>query len=403
MNQIACSRPRSLLLFSCVAAAMIGMIGVSMAARPPEPAAHFFGLGDLPGGATISYAYGISGSGNVIAGESFSAISQIHGEGVQWERLSPTSWQMTGIGLPAGDALNSPAASASADGEWIVGRVSYTSPTAPLIDTDAYRWRLSTGFELLGVPSGFVVAAALGADKHGHVIVGWGGPNPSYSNLRALAWRRVASNWQVELIEPQYDSLAVRVDPVGRIAIGWGNSPAAGPSGREAVYWTRGLAGSWQRHWLGALPNTQFMSQASGIARVGPNHLIVGFSGVFSEVILPTIWRVKGHQLPQIAELPLLPGCTSGSANAISKDGSRIVGNCWDADFVFQASVWDYVPASGSYVVSNLKDRLSALGVTAADDWTLWHTSGVSEDGSVICGSGTNPQGDQEGWAADLP
>ena len=364
--------------------------------------AHFTGLGDLPGGATISYAYGISGSGEVIAGESFSSLSAVHGEGVHWRRVAPDTWEMTGIGMPSSDALNTPAAGASGDGEWIVGRTSYTSPTAPALDTDAYRWSPDSGFERLPVPGGFVLAAALGADKHGHTIVGYGGPNPNYTSTRALAWQRQGNYWQVETIEPAYDSQAARVDPVGKIAVGWGNSPAAGPGVREAVFWTRGPH-SWERHWLGALPSTLFASQAAGIARVKPYHVIVGFSGDFSDVIRPTIWKVKGDALLVMGELALPPGAVNGSANAIAEDGSRIVGNSWDADFVFRACVWDWDPALGTYVVSDLQNRLNAAGVTAANDWTLWSASGVSADGAEICGSGTNPLFEDEAWVAELP
>jgi uncharacterized membrane protein len=373
----------------------------SAASAARSQSAHFTGLGDLPGGATISYAYGISGSGEVIAGESFSSTSMVHGEGVHWRRVAPDSWEMTGIGYPTADALNTPAAGASGDGEWIVGRTSYAPPTAPALDTDAYRWSPDTGFQLLPVPAGFVLAASLGADKHGHTIVGFGGPNPNYTSTRALAWQRRGSSWQVEMVEPTYDSQAARVEAVGKIIVGWGSSPAAAP-GREAVYWTR-RPHSWERHWLGALPSTVFASQALGLARVKPHHLIVGFSGDFFDVVLPTLWKVKGNDLLLTTQLPLLPGTTSGSANAISEDGSRIVGNCWDADFVFRACIWDWDPALGAYVASDLQVRLNDLGVTAADGWSLWSVAGVSADGTEICGSGSNPFFEDEAWVAELP
>lgn len=34
--------------------------------------------------------------------------------------------------------------------------------------------------------------------------------------------------------------------------------------------------------------------------------------------------------------------------------------------------------------------------------WTLTHANGVSNDGTVIVGSGTNPDGDPEAWRAFL-
>jgi hypothetical protein len=364
--------------------------------------ARFFGLGDLPGGLTISYAYSVSGDGEVIAGESFSAISAVHGEGAHWRRVSPTSWQLTGIGLPATDALNSPAAGPSTDGGAIVGRVSYTTPTAPTIDTKAYIWRPWTGFQLLDMPRSYDVAAALGADKHAHVVVGWGGINPSYNGAHALVWQRKGQTWDWDILEPAYESQAVRVDPHGRIVIGWGNSTLVAGS-REALCWVRGNQGAFQRRWLGALPATAFHSQAAGVARVGPEWVIVGFSGDFFTPTLPVVWRVRGTQLLAMAELPLLPLTTNGSANAISETGSRIVGNCWDEDYNFYACVWDWSPSTSTWVVSDLQALLNGYGVTDANGWFLWSVTGVSRDGTVICGSGTNPALEDSGWAVDLP
>jgi uncharacterized membrane protein len=361
----------------------------------------FAGLGDLPGDANISYSYAISDSGDVIAGESFSAISQFHGEGVRWER-DATGWQMTGIGLPTADAFNSPAGGVSSNGVWTVGRASVPFPPN-LVETYAYRWSSSAGFETLPFPSGFVVAAALDADKHGHLVVGYGGPNAGYTELRALAWPTVGPAGQVQMIEPSYDSQAVRIDPQGKLVAGWGNSTMSGPAGREAVYWTRGTGGSWARHWLGALPGVAFRSQAAALARHGSKYVIVGYSGDFADVTLPTLWRVKGDQVLEMDALPLLPGCTSGAAYGISDDRSRIVGNCWTPDFEFRACVWDLSTASETYAATDLQERLSDLGITAAEDWTLWSAADVNGDGTVICGSGTNPLGEEEAWVAELP
>ena len=162
--------------------------GTIAAARHEAVAdARFWGLDHLPGGQDISYAYGMSYSGGMVAGESFSSISSVHGEGVAWVRASPDTWLPVGIGLPTYDSLNSPAAGASGNAQWLVGRVSFTTPTAPDVDTDAYRWSETDGFELLGLPAGFKLAAATGANAAGNVIAGYGGPYVGYvDGLAAL-------------------------------------------------------------------------------------------------------------------------------------------------------------------------------------------------------------------------
>src|SRR5258708_13292230 len=120
-------------------------VGILVSMTNPAGAFHghseprFWGLGDLPGGATISYAYDLSRRGDVICGESFSDISQVHGEGVRWRRESPSHWQMTGMGLPTVDSLNSPASAISGNEHWIVALVSFVPPTPPAIHTDPHR------------------------------------------------------------------------------------------------------------------------------------------------------------------------------------------------------------------------------------------------------------------------
>ncbi len=375
-----------------------------------HPTPRFWGLGDLPGGETISYAYDLSRRGDVISGESFSAISQVHGEGVLWQRVSPSSWHMTGIGLPTADSLNSPASGVSDDDHWIVGRVSFGPPSSPDIDTDAYRWRPGLGFERLGLPPGFVLVAALGADVNANKIVGYGGPNPNYQDIRALLWRHTPSGFAVHVLEPQYTSQANRIESDGRAAVGWGNSPAAqaaeGAAGREAAFWRLGPGGVLERRWLGALSTGPFHSQALGLARRGPRLLVVGDSGDFPDTDAPVLWTLEGHGGESLQALTILPGFTGGGANAISEKGDRIVGSAWRTvgrDLEFACCVWDRDPQTGSYTVANVKDVLTSLGVGEVEGWTLVATTGVSGDGTVLCGYGTDPGGFDEGWAAELP
>ncbi len=395
--------------------ALFATIVLSLPAAPAAaaaPAEHrFWDLGDLPGGASISYSYGLSSRGDVIAGESFSSGSSVHGEGVRWSRTSQTGWEMTGIGFPSSDALNTPAASATANGHWIVGRASFGPPTAPAIDTDAYRWSPSTGFERLGLPPGSVLVAALDANVNGDVIVGYAGPSASYADIRALVWTKSGQGFDVAFLETAYRSQAERVDPDGRIAIGWGASPeavaAAAAAGgawdpREAALWRREPSGTVARTWLGASPATVFQSQAHGLCRIRSKTFVVGTSGDFVLGELPVAWTV-GAGAPAIEVLPLLPGFSSGAATAVSKSARRIVGTCWTPDFEFETCVWDLDAATDAYVASSLKARLAANGVASADGWTLWSAAGISDDGSILCGSGTDPLFQDRAWAAELP
>ena len=71
------------------------------------------GLGDLPGGAISSSAYGVSADGSVVVGISHSAYGN---QAFRWE-----AGAMIGLGFIPGGALYSQARDVSADGSIVVG------------------------------------------------------------------------------------------------------------------------------------------------------------------------------------------------------------------------------------------------------------------------------------------
>ena len=77
-------------------------------------AASFQGLGDLPGGAALSFASDISAEGTVVVGTSVSASGA---EAFRWTRDDG----IVGLGYLAGGLLRSQASGVSADGSVIVG------------------------------------------------------------------------------------------------------------------------------------------------------------------------------------------------------------------------------------------------------------------------------------------
>ena len=396
------------LAFACITLHAVDVLGCEAAPSlecsggPAHVVVRFWGLDHLPGGQNISYAYGGSGAGDVIVGESFSSISQLHGEGAIWRRVSPQTWAVSGLGMPADDALNSPAAGVSSNGHWVVGRASFGPPTSSTLDTDAYRWDSASGYERLGVPDGFVLAAATATSAGGEVVVGYGGPSRGYADLRALLWSNRVNGWAVRLLEAQYHSAALRSDSSGRYVVGWGRSQAAeaanGAQGREAVLWSIEAQGQPRRIWLGASPNSDYYSMPLGVERVRSRIAVFGFTGS-GDPMLPAVWTLEPGAPPRLEELPLPPGFTSGVAAGMSRDGRRVVGNCWgepSGASEISVCIWD------DRVVSTMQDRLSAAGVSSADGWTLWGIAGVSADGTLIFGSGTDPSGEDRPWVAEL-
>jgi uncharacterized membrane protein len=139
-----------------------------------------------------------------------------------------------------------------------------------------------------------------------------------------------------------------------------------------------------------------------------------------------------------LASLP--GGSDAGSGNATSADGSVIFGSTASARGS-EASRWtaaDDVISLGdltsseefaSAALAATADGLVAVGRSSAgafvwdeasgmrelrqvladefgldlDGWTLAEATGISADGRVIVGNGTNPSGQREGWVATIP
>ena len=53
--------------------------------------------------------------------------------------------------------------------------------------------------------------------------------------------------------------------------------------------------------------------------------------------------------------------------------------------------------------IRNLKQVLIVAGESGVEGWLLSEATGISADGAVVIGNGTNPSGHTEGWVARLP
>ena len=81
----------------------------------------------------------------------------------------------------------------------------------------------------------------------------------------------------------------------------------------------------------------------------------------------------------------------------VSADGSVVVGYGSTAQGP-EAFVWD-----ATLGIRSLKEVLVAAGVSAVEGWLLTEATGISADGTVVIGNGTNPNGHAEGWVSRIP
>ena len=86
-------------------------------------------------------------------------------------------------------------------------------------------------------------------------------------------------------------------------------------------------------------------------------------------------------------------GAFQSKATGVSADGSVIVGTVTGASGS-EACIWN-----AQLQIQSLGQLLQDAG--RARDWRLTEICGVADDGSVIVGWGTNPQGENAGWVAE--
>jgi probable HAF family extracellular repeat protein len=194
-------------------------------------------LGNLRGVARFfgnSTAYAVSDDGTVVVGVSDN--TDLNGEGFIWTEASG----MLGIGDLDGGIFLSQAFGVSGDGQTVVGQSSST------LGDEAFRWTLLGGMVGLGdFPGGLESSLAEDASYDGSVIVGWGigssDENPEGFQSEAFRWTQATGMVGLgDLTGGRFYSLANGVSGDGSVVVGQatsGDAPAT--DGLEAFVWTQ--------------------------------------------------------------------------------------------------------------------------------------------------------------------
>jgi probable HAF family extracellular repeat protein len=346
----------------------------------------FIGLGDLPGSVFSSVANDVSDDGSVVIGTSVNGSARLNccrGGPASVPLRSAFRWTKSGGMVELGTLSDSNFATSSgwavsADGSTVVGSsgvYSSTSSRPTFVVNDAFRWKSSSG--LAGVGGSTRSALAVSAD--GRVAVG-----NTDDNL-AFRWSQSSGIASLgDLPGGLSASSANGVSSDGTIVVGYGTSDA----GTEAFRWQQGagMVG------LGDLPGGTFTSVAFEVSADGTVVVGYGNSESGNEAF-------RWTQASGMIGLGDLPGGMFGSyANDVSANGSAVVGYGTTDDGT-EAFVWDATRG-----MRNLHDVLinqHGLG-GKLHGWHLNAANGVSADGQVIVGYGTNPDGYTEAWLARL-
>lgn len=305
-----------------------------------------------PEGSSIS-AGALSGNGQYLVGQLRTPAGGSEGQPASWRIAPDGSVSLTAIGLPPGTTTGT-ASAVARSGEVVAGNCLRPE------GEQAFRWTPAGGLELLPSLPGSTQARAWDASADGSVIVGEG--NLEFYN-RAVRW---VAGLPVDLgVLPGCDrSWAVGTDAAGTTIVGSCTSPTGA---FRSFRWTP--QGGMQD--LGPIPDMV-------------NHVAMGISSDGSTVIgmrtgaNPSMYRWKDGGA--IAIDP--PGGGFIMPLGVDADGSRIVGAC-SAGSGAVAFLW--TQATG---VRTLASVLAATG-TDLSGWQLESAIGISDDGSVIMGSGS--------------
>ena len=330
--------------------ALLFSLGSTLAAET-----RFWPVGDLPGGAVLSVAAGLSANGTTVVGYSYSANGT---EAYRWSLADG----IEGLGDLEGGAFNSKAEGVSADGSVVVG-----SGIATNGGKRAFRWAGGNMADLGIRSGGNFYSEAWGISPNGSTIVGSSGDN-------VTRWTGSTPGIQ-DLLDPpggMRGGYGRAVSGDGSVIVGYGYSP----SGTEAFRWTE--AGGYEM--LGDLPGGTFRSEAYAVSYDGKT--VVGFSES-ARGAEAFRWTAESGMV-NLGKL-VQGGTYTSTARGVSGDGALVVGIS-DIGGRLKVVVWD---AEGE--VHDIEALLKAL--PAATNWQLVQGVGISRSGDEIAGWGYDSEG----------
>jgi probable HAF family extracellular repeat protein len=337
--------------------------------------ASFQGVGFLPGD-TYSYAFGVSSDGLVVVGRSDSGAAE---HAFRWN-----GGAMTNLGLLPG-MTNAVSNAVNADGSVVVG----DSYILGAVAGEAFRWTGSV-MTPLGFLAGTTQSVANGVSGDGSVVVGESfTPAPPYPEF-AFIWTQGSGMVSLGVLPGGTLSVANGISADGSTVVGVGD--AAGIADEGVVWKVTGTTVT-TAFGLGLLSGGTF---TDALAVNANGSVVVGFGDSPAYPSNEAIrWTVSGTAVLTTTELGALPGDTNSQANAVNADGSVVVGQSGGGG---GNHAFRWTAANGMQSVQSL---LVAAGVNMTG-WSLQDARGVSANGSIIVGYGSNPSSVFEGWIARL-
>jgi len=331
----------------------------------------------LPGGGFSGSASAVSADGSTVVGSYIDGGNNVAG----------FYWPGTGAAIDLGSLgaryRGTNATAVSADGSVVVGTSS----------SQAFRWSAGGGMVAIPFLSGGLYSYGFGVSGDGGTVVGqsWN----SAGRGEAFYWTSAAGSVGLGTLDHHAnvvaESSANAISTDGQVIVGMSTSDAY-PDSHEAFRWKAGTMTG-----LGTLNGTGSGTYSAANAVNADGSVIVGQSS--SNTVINPIFGTSGEafrwtQGGMVGLGALNPDDFESSALAVNADGSVVVGYSIDQNFTSHAFRW-----KADTGMKSVLSLLAAAGVNVTG-WSLEQANGVSADGNVIVGSGTDPDGNGQAWIA---
>ncbi len=340
-----------------------GLLGPG-ASRPAVGQTTITAVAPIAGG-SITRVYAVNSNGTAACGYSDNAGGQ--DVAIRWTNTGGTA----SMGFLPFGSINSYAQGIDNSGTIIAGYGDSGGVTR------AFRWTTGGGYQILPYAAGTSgFNRANGISGNGNVVTGVSGLGAA---ANGFTWDLVNTPSGV------FNVCAGLGAGNAGLAVSNDGSTIVGTCGTGAIrrtyFPTSGLGG------LTAIPGQQWaMAEA-----VSANGAII--TGRYSPNTGGEFGYRHGLTVPGFTQaLPLTPnGCTALRPRAVNGDGTLIIGQVADNVAGLTAFVW--TPAKGTRLLSEHL-QLRAANLTG---WTLTDATGISSDGSAMCGNGIF-NGQARGW-----
>lgn len=348
--------------------------------------ARFEGLGLGPG-ETTSLALGISADGSTVVGWTLAS------DGIQ-QAFRWRDGEMEALDrIPGSEGLQHKAYAASADGSVVVGG---TLGRATPDDPSSIAWRWGNGeTRVIHDPercSRYTAAYDISAD--GSIVVGDCGNGNGQEATRWVDGEMEGLGWLPEATDEWSGADAVSGD--GSTVVGNSRNETASAFG-SAFHWT-------EEEGMVKLDEANWALEANGVT---PDGSVVVGRNIVGIQAGDVVWRwEEGVGMQQ---LPLPEGWPLADPTDVSADGSIVVGRGGPPE-----TLGTYPYAFIWTEEAGMRDLKQVLENDFGLDLTGWGDAGnngirrmeawgISDDGTVIVGFGTNPDGILEAWRAEAP